>query len=554
MYVLKEDPPHIVQEALKEYEPLAQKILFHRGVTDTHAAEAFLSREYEENIQDPFSFHDMEKAVQRVLRALREGEMIGIYSDYDCDGVPGAALLHSFLTSLGHTRLATVIPDRVGDGFGLHTHRLDELLTQGATVILTVDCGSVHHRQVAYAQERGADVIVLDHHLTDTPSPAFATINPHVEEALTEYAPCGTGLAYKLVQAIVRTPALQDITPYKPGQEKWLLDLVGLATIADMVPLTKENRIFAHYGLLVMKKTRRIGLQALLQILRIPAHRLKFDDLSFMIIPRINAASRMGNARLAFDLLTTTDAAKAQQLASTLQTLNDKRKGAVSAMHREANTMLKGRTLNGSVLVIGKEHWSIPLVGLLAQKLMEQTGHTVFVWGRDTKGLLRGSCRSRTHNTVLLMQRSEKLFSEYGGHSGAGGFSFKSGMVHIAEETLASHVEEDTQDTPPVSFDAYITIPQARQSLTRILEPFMPFGTGNEKPLFALRDMTIASVQRFGKHSAHTKYLFSDGSDTIEGVSFFSRPVKDEGEQCAVYGYIDTGMRGTTVITIHSVQ
>ena len=304
--------PDTVRDSLNTYAPLVQQLLFTRGIHDAESARAFTEPNYDTDLHSPFLLTDMAKAVERILRAMREGEHIVIYTDYDCDGIPGGVLLHDFFTAIGYTNFENYIPHRHEEGYGFNADSVPYFKERNAKLIITVDCGITDHPAVEKANELGIEVIVTDHHEpSETLPPAYAVINPKRDDAYPFKGICGTAVAYKLVQAILEEGKKSGQITLKDGMEKWWLDLVGLATIADMVPLTGENRVFARYGLQVLRKSQRPGLQHLLRKAGGSQRYLTEDDIGFTIAPRINASSRMDTPEDAFHMLRTRDEGEA---------------------------------------------------------------------------------------------------------------------------------------------------------------------------------------------------------------------------------------------------
>jgi single-stranded-DNA-specific exonuclease len=289
------DPLHeTLREELIAYDDLTAALLSRRGIMTKEAAEKFLNPSYDNHLYDPFLMHDMRKAAERFARAIATGEKIAVWSDYDCDGIPGGVLLHDFLKKAG-ANFENYIPHRHDEGYGMNVAGIEKLAKNGIKLIVTVDSGITDVEPIARANELDMEVIVTDHHLPGEKLPdAFAILNPNARENETYpfRSLCGSGVAWKLVCATLAVaPELRANVP--TGWEKWLLDMVGLATIADMVPLIDENRLLATYGLLVMRKSPRIGLQKLLRGMRVEQRAITEDDVGFMIAPRVNAASRM---------------------------------------------------------------------------------------------------------------------------------------------------------------------------------------------------------------------------------------------------------------------
>src|SRR3989338_7026085 len=316
------------------HENLLEHLLLARGV-EALEQDAFLNPDFERDSHDPFLLPDMEAAVDRILAAKKNNEHVAVWSDYDADGIPGGVMLSEFLRRIG-LRVTHYIPHRHTEGYGLNNEGLDELVQAGVALVITLDLGTTEVEQIAYAKKFGIDTIVTDHHIEPAVLPdAFALINPKLQSSKYPFdGLCGAGVAWKLVQAILFKYRPDD---YAEGQEKWLLDLVGIATLSDMVPLVGENRMLARNGLLVMRRGRRPGLAALLKLLRISTQTLTEDDITFMISPRINAASRMDSPQVAASLLAATGAEEGAALAAQLNNINDERKGLVAATVREVN-------------------------------------------------------------------------------------------------------------------------------------------------------------------------------------------------------------------------
>ncbi|MEK7157141.1 MAG: DHH family phosphoesterase, partial [Patescibacteria group bacterium] len=351
------DPLHeTAREELAGYDDLTASLLARRGIVTKEDAERFLNPSYDLHLHNPLLMIDMQKAARRFADAILAKEKIAVWSDYDCDGIPGGVLMHDFLKK-AEADFENYIPHRHEEGYGMNVSGVERLAKSGVKLIVTVDSGITDIEPVARANELGMEVIVTDHHLPRhaealgeggsqiiLPS-AFAILNPNArpDETYPYKSLCGSGVAWKLVCATLEIePTLREKIPV--GWEKWLLDMVGLATIADMVPLTGENRVLATYGLLVMRKSPRIGLQKLCRGMRVDQHSITEDDIGFMIAPRVNAASRMGDAREAFRLFTTTDENEADDLAKKLERANRQRKAEAGAITRAVHTRLKERS------------------------------------------------------------------------------------------------------------------------------------------------------------------------------------------------------------------
>jgi single-stranded-DNA-specific exonuclease len=379
---------------------------------------------------------------------------------------------------------------------------------------------------VARAQEAGIDVIVTDHHLPNGDVPnAYAIVNPNQDgDTYPNKNLCGAGVAFKLVQALV----LKNPVTVSQGFEKWSLDMVGIATLSDMVALSGENRALAHYGLVVLRKSPRVGLRTLLSHQRINQRSLTEDDVVFSITPRINAASRMDAPELAFELLATENLSRAETLARHLDSINNERKGAVAQMAKEIQAKV-GETHDGRVLVVGNTHWRPGLLGLAATRAVEVYGKPAFIWGRGDAPSIRGSVRSDGQSDVmLLMQETKELFLEFGGHKHSGGFSITvENLVKLPDALNEAHEKIGTRsvgDDEPLVADASLSLDDVNAHTFAAISRLSPFGAGNPKPVFAFEHITVSGVEWFGKEKNHLKLLFrADGGAHVSAVQFFAK-------------------------------
>ncbi|MCX6755193.1 MAG: single-stranded-DNA-specific exonuclease RecJ, partial [Candidatus Nomurabacteria bacterium] len=439
---------------------LLDKLLEKRGLHTKEDKESFLNPNYERDILDPFLMRDMDKSCERILSAIQKKEKILIYADYDCDGIPGAVILSDLFDKLNYKNFDVYIPQRNSEGYGLNTESVERMKEDGVKVLITIDLGITAIEEVADAQKHGIDVIVTDHHLPHAEIPkAFAILNPKCDE-YPEKMLCGAGVAFKLAQGVLkfqenafrRSHSVleeQDLSvrsedsfkqfpkiSIPDGWDKWLLDMAGLATLSDMVPLLGENRAIAYFGMKVLKKSPRPGLKALLRKTKIAQEYLTEDDIGFMITPRLNAASRMDDPRRAFELLATKDVAEGETLANHLSNINDERKNLVKSIMRDINKKFEKRE-HTEVIVIGNPAWKVGVLGLIAGKITDEYKRPAFVWGRDENDVIKGSCRSDGSVSVVeLMTETKEHFTEFGGHEGAGGFSVHNDKIHFLENAL----------------------------------------------------------------------------------------------------------------------
>ncbi len=538
----------VAELCTKQVVPAGSALLNHllslRQITTEAEAELFLSPNYDEHLHDPELLHQVSEAAGRIEAAMREGERIAIFSDYDCDGIPGAVVLHDFFKAVKYTNFQNYIPHRHYEGFGLSTVAVDVLQKADVTLIITIDCGTTDIEAVAHAKALGIDVIITDHHEPPAVLPeAVAIVNPKLGEyPFIEL--CGAAVVFKLVQVLLK----RSSNAVPPGFEKWWLDMVGIATIADMVPLKGENRVLAHFGLQVLRKSRRPGLQHLLHKNRIDQRLLTEEDIGFTIGPRINAASRMDTPEDAFVLLASTDVVEAGARADHLERLNRERKAMVAVMTKDLHKRLEHLDEIPNVLVLGNPEWRPSLVGLAANKLAEEHKRPVFLWGRDGNGVYKGSCRSGGGvSVVTLMETVSDVFHEHGGHHFSGGFSIKDEQIFNVSQRLneaLTTLGEAATINDEVVIDARLTLDDITSTLLSDLAKLSPFGASNHKPLFAFVGVKPVRIEQFGKAKEHTKLLFRREHDGIEAIAFFSTPDSflvrpEEGVPCTVLAHVE---------------
>jgi len=477
-------------------------------------------------VHDPFLLLNMEKTVDRIIEAIDQGERICIYGDYDADGIPAGIILKNFFEKINHTNFFNYIPHREVEGFGLNLDAISKIKNNEASLIITVDCGITGIEEVEEANRLGIDVIITDHHLPNSKVPkAFAIINPKQKGDKYPFKDlCGAGVAYKLVQAILKKRSFD----LPEGWEKWLLDMVAIATVSDMVPLVGENRALVFYGLKVLRKSKRPGLKMLLKTARVNQGKLTEDDIGFIIAPRINAASRMDSPEVALIALGSNNKEEAEEAVSRLEHMNNERKGSTAAIIKEVRKKLDSLDEVPEIIVSGNPKWRPGILGLVANTLAEEFDKPVYLWGRGDSPTIKGSFRSNQKIDTFSLTSSlpEGIFINFGGHTFAGGFELEENKVHYLAEELLKKIEEDNFFIEDIEtlLDDHLRIEEINLDYFKELERVSPYGMGNPKPIFLLEKTLISDVLTFGKEGLHTKVLLREGEKTIEAIKFFDKP------------------------------
>ncbi len=517
--VVPEPAPDAFIRQFPEYPVPILQLLFNRKLTQPEAIEAFLNPQYHA-LHDPFLFRDMHTACERIYDAIDRTELIVIHGDYDADGVSGSAILKTALDALGAHTLV-FLPHRDKDGYGLNTKTVKYLTDQGARLIITCDCGISNREEIDEAKKLGMDTIITDHHqIPDVVPEAFAIIHPKIASETYPFKQlAGGGVAFKLMQGLLRARRCQLADNQKEALEKWLLDLVALSSVADLVDLTEENRVLVTYGLLVLSKNKRLGFQKLFQVAGIDPKKITTETIAFYIAPRINAAGRMDHANTAFMLLTEHNEAEALRLAVILEQQNKDRQKLTESMYQQALGMMGKQ--NDKLLIFFNKEWTAGLTGLLAGRLCREFGKPVFVMGYDgVRGV--GSGRSPDGVNILdCLIRTRDLLVTYGGHPQACGFRFNLENHDAVVRRLIEHF----QNTLPSSAvhrtaECMIGFQDISWKLVESLRRFEPFGQANPEPLFYTQDAMLRDVHRVGKKQNHLKMRLVQGDRTLPAIGF----------------------------------
>jgi len=503
------------------------RVLAARGI-DLDSAPAFLNPTLREMLPDPSAFKDMDKAVERIVRALTQGETIAVFGDYDVDGACATALLTRFFTALGRETVV-YIPDRRTEGYGPSAAAMKKIRATGASVLITVDCGTTAFEALTAAAECGLDTVVVDHHMAEARMPpAFAIVNPNrLDESGQHGALCAVGVAFLLVVAINR--ALRDAFWYGEGHEApdlmRLLDLVALGTICDVVPLTGANRALVAQGLKIMGRRGNLGIAALCDIAKL-AERPDCYHAGFVIGPRVNASGRLGDCSLGARLLATEDAAEARALALRLDTYNEERRAIEAGVLDAALADAERQVASGvEVIVCAGKGWHQGVVGIVAGRLRERFDRPALAIGLEG-GIGRGSGRSVPGvalGPAVIAAAQAGILINGGGHAAAAGFTVAEERVAEFTQFLCERVRREVGGVPPapvLALDGALSPEGATRALCDDLERLAPFGAGNPRPRFALASLRIAFAEPVGTDHVRCRLISPAGGPALNAIAF----------------------------------
>ncbi len=490
-----------------------------RGITDARAAQTFLGHDLA-GLVDPFLMADMPAAVDTVDDALRRGVKIRIYGDYDVDGVCATALLVRALSRLGG-HVDWYIPHRIDEGYGLHEEAVRRAHEDGVELLITVDCGSTAVDPVATARHLGMKVVVTDHHRPGDQLPEAPVLNPcRCDCAYPFKELAGVGVAFKLVSALARAREVPD------GQELNFLDLVCLGTVADVVPLLGENRLFVQHGLRRLSQSRKIGIQALMKAAGLGGGRgLGARDVAFGLAPRINAAGRMEDARAAVRLLLTHDPGEASHLAAELSRHNDARQAEEREALARAEEMVASRVdlTQEKVIVLGSEEWHPGVIGIVASRLVERY-HRPALLVAVSDGLGKGSGRSIAPlNLWEALKECASVLTRFGGHHYAAGFGIEASQIEELRRRINQFADQRlTQDDlqRQIEIDAEASVEDLTLEAVQELNRLAPFGMGNPTPMLATRAAVIADAVPVGGGSHLALHVTGPSGESVEGIWF----------------------------------
>jgi len=505
--------------ALAAHPPLLRQILFNRGIATAAEADAFLRAEPNFST-DPFQMKGMRVAVDRIQAALANREPIAVYGDYDVDGVTATALLVQALRALGGQRVREYIPNRFEEGYGLNNDALSSLANDGVKLVITVDCGVRSPDEARHARDLGLDLVISDHHEPSGSLPeALAVLNPKQDGDLyPEKYLAGVGIAYKIAEALV-----DSLTPAASLNLSSYLDLVALGTVADLAPLTGENRVLVRKGLAQMRETTRQGLFSLANVAGQDLKKANAQTIGFTLGPRLNASGRLDSALASFRLLTTTDIKEAGDLALKLNQQNLERQKLTREIQVTAEALALDGQKDSLLLFAVHPEFNHGVVGLAASRLSE-TYYRPAIVGNFGEETTRCSCRSipEFHITHALDECAD-LLVRHGGHAAAAGFTVRNENLDalVARLRAIATRELGGRDLrPSLSADAEVPLARLTFEMLKQLEQLQPTGYGNPEPVFISRKVKVQSSRAVGAEGKHLKLSLTDGRVTVDAIGF----------------------------------
>jgi single-stranded-DNA-specific exonuclease len=501
-----------LSKELKISKILAQ-LLINRGLTSAGEAERFLNVKLE-HMLDPFSFRQMAKAVERVKEARHKKEKTLIFGDYDVDGITSAALLKDYLQKIG-LDISHYMPHRIKEGYGLTKNILQIAKEKKIKLLITVDCGIANHKEIEELKKNGIDTIITDHHEPRAGAlpPALSIINPKVEGCGYKYRElAGVGVAYKLCQALSNSKLIDE------------LDLVALGTVADVVPLTGENRVIVKEGLVKLSATKRPGLMALIEEAGIKNKKFNSTSISFILAPRLNASGRMDSAEISFNLLMSQDMQQARDLSRSLSQHNRDRQKIESKILEEAKDIINKEVnfKEHKVIVVAKDDWHQGVLGIVAAKLADRFYRPAIVISLNEK-MCKGSGRSiKSVHLSRALGECRQFLHTFGGHSHAVGLTITRESIDDFRKSInrLAHEQLSLEDLlPGLDIDIEMDLAGLTEGVVEELEKLEPFGTGNPEPLFYTRGLKLkGEPQSLGRQTL--KFWVSDGSVTFQVIGF----------------------------------
>lgn len=538
-WVLAEIPPKEFTDTHPELPPIVARLLWNRNLRTQEQIDEFLNPDYSADVHDPFLFRQMPRAVEIIFSAIENHKKIFVHGDYDADGVCSAAILFKTLKALGAENLNVFLPHRETDGYGLNMNTVNGFIEQKVDLVITCDCGISNVEHISALKNAGIQTVITDHHMPQEElPPADAIIHALVPgETYPDKGLPGAGVAFKLAQGLLHAHEKQGMT--LPGNqthesfEKWLLDLVAIAAIGDMVPLVGESRTLTRYGLTVLNKSRNLGLKSLFVAASLldedgrPRHGA-FDaqNISFQIVPRLNAAGRMDHANTAFALLMAEDNKEAAVLAEQLNKNNtDRQKMTEQLVNQAVQQIKETKQSENFVLFAYNEDWPAGLLGLVSGKIKDVFYKPSFALTK-IDGEYIGSARSIPEfNLMTNLESMHELFIKFGGHPQACGVSIKSKKILDEFQSRINFAAEKElkgkELAPHLTIDAEVNLEDVDWKLYDILQKFEPFGQANEEPLYLASGLTVIEINPVGQDGKHLKLMVKHNSHLVKKTIAF---------------------------------
>ncbi len=499
-----------------DYQSFQEKIYKNRDLGSIDSLESFLYPSLEKNLHDPYKMKGMQMAVQRIKQAVKARERVVVFGDYDVDGVTSTFLMYSFLKKVG-AQVSYRIPHRVEEGYGLKNKFIDDLAENSVSLVITVDCGIANKPEIDYAKEKGMEVIVTDHHNMPLELPdAVAIVNPRqlgCEYPFKDLA--GIGVAYKLITALA-----YDYFEFEQAKDylESVLDIVALGTVADCMPLIEENRVLVKFGIAQLAKTKNQGLKALMKQSGVNFERINTDTVAFGLAPRLNVAGRLNHAYHSLDLLI-----GKKENAKILDTWNKERQELVSDFLIEVEKKLETEDSDKPYILLKDKRWHAGIVGLIAGRLTEKYGYPSIVI-EEREDLMVGSCRSIDSIDIYqALTQAKDLFEHFGGHKQAAGFALTPDKYLEFEDRMDHVLRRDAKNVdfrPVLKIECEIKQEDISWENLQFLEPFAPFGVGNEKPNFLLKNVIPEDVHLTGKQKNHLKFNVKTSKGKYKVIGF----------------------------------
>ena len=541
-----------IQEISQKYNlnKLLSTILANRNIINEKDIKQFLSPT-RKDFHDPFLIHDMEKAVERIIKAIEKQEKVTIYGDYDVDGITSITVLKSYLSDRG-LEVETYIPNRLNEGYGLNKEAIEKIHNNGCQLMITVDCGISGIEEIEYANSLGIETIVTDHHEPGNELPkAFAVIDNKRKDSNYPFRElAGVGVVFKLIQAISIKLGL--------AEEEYLkyLDIVCIGTISDIVPLVDENRVITKLGLMLVRQTKNIGLKAILKTSGY--NKIDSNTISFGVAPRINACGRMGVAEEALELFLSKNVNHVMELARKLNDHNRVRQETEKSIFEEALKQIQEKHLDeNNTIVVGGENWHHGVIGIVSSKITEMYFKPSILLSFEGDDLGKGSGRSipgfDLHDALM---KCEDCIEKFGGHSMAIGITVKRENLEKLKQELEDIAIEEKIDeiVPIIKIDAKINLSEVNKEMVESLKELEPFGEGNKMPIFAFKNLKIDSIRALSE-GKHLKLTLKDNNTIVNAIGFNMGELAQDyriGDKIDVVGTLEiNSFNGTDSIQIN---